>query len=89
MMVAEKTLVTKIFYTKRGTELQRYWFTNYKAELVAWDVAHSNNLRGLLDSLFDTNRPMVFNSFFSQSTHRWPDFVHWRLNESPRFERFA
>ena len=83
------TPVTKIFHTKRGAELQQYWFKNYRDELVVWEVTDKNNLRGLLDSLFDTNREMIFDSFIRIANHRWPDFTHWKLTGTPRFERFA
>ena len=67
---------SKIFVTRRGSNRYEYWFVDQEQRPAVLSVQHTNPLRGLINSLHQSGKPIDFiaNVKAVQDRHR-PGFV--------------
>jgi hypothetical protein len=71
--------VSKIFRSRKGSEIQEYWFRNESGQAVLWAVNHNNSLRSIIESLW--TRPCItVNALFNVGKVRTQSFYHYYLS---------
>ena len=71
--------VSKIFRSRKSSEVQEYWFRNELGQAVLWAVNHNNALRSIIESLW-TRPGITVEALFNVGQVRTQSFYHYYLS---------
>jgi hypothetical protein len=71
--------VSKIFRSRRGSELYEYWFRNECDEPVLWPVSSKTDLRSIVEDVW-TRPKITVQAFFNVGQVRGHSFYHFYIS---------
>jgi hypothetical protein len=71
--------VSKIFRTRRGSEIYEYWFRNERDEPVLWPASSKTDLRSIVEDVW-TRPKITVQALFSVGQVRGQSFYHYYIS---------
>jgi len=70
--------VSKIFRSRRSSEVYEYWFRNEKREPVLWSISSNTDLRSIVEDVW-TRPKITVQAFFNVGQVRGHSFYHYYI----------